>query len=113
MPATSDKTNKIGVVCVRVIDSTNNGGKDCCQLLAGKASFHLGADPMPIRTFSPPMIDVSDARFERPWDIDMEAFFTFSFDMSERLLKLEAQHSLPLRFDEDLYAAAAAKATWM
>lgn len=68
---------------------------------------------MSIRTFSPPTIDVSDARFERPWDIDMEAFFSFSFDMSERLLNLEAQHSTPVPFDEDLYAAAAAQATWM
>jgi len=38
---------------------------------------------MSIRT-TPPKIDVSDARFERPWNIDMEAFFSFSFDLSEQ-----------------------------
>ncbi len=68
---------------------------------------------MSIRTFSPPTIDVSDARFERPWNIDMESFFTFSFDMSERLLDLEAQHNNPLPLDDELFAAAANQAQWM
>ena len=68
---------------------------------------------MSIRTYSPPKIDVSDARFERPWNIDMEAFFTFSFDLSERLLDLEAAHSNSLPLDDQLFSAAAAQATWM
>ena len=68
---------------------------------------------MSIRTCSPPTIDVSDTRFERPWNIDMESFFSFSFDMSERLLALEAEHLDLLPMDEDLLAAATAQATWM
>ena len=68
---------------------------------------------MSIRTFSPPKIDVSDARFERPWNIDMEAFFSFSFDLSEQLLDLEARHSDAPPLDDDLFSAAAAQATWM
>lgn len=68
---------------------------------------------MSVRTYSPPKIDVSNARFERPWNIDMEAFFSFSFDMSERLLDLEAQHLSPLPLDEKLFSAAAVQATWM
>ncbi len=65
------------------------------------------------RKIAPPKIDVSDARFERPWNIDMEAFFSFSFDMSERLLDLEAAHSNPLPLDDELFSAAAAAAMWM
>lgn len=68
---------------------------------------------MSIRNISPPAIDVSDARFERPWNVDMEAFFSFSFDMSERLLDLEAAHSNSLPLDDELFAAAAASAMWM
>ncbi|MDA8563236.1 hypothetical protein N9L06_02165 [Mariniblastus sp.] len=68
---------------------------------------------MPIRNISPPTIDVSNARFERPWNIDMEAFFSFSFDVSERLLDLEAAHSVPLPLDDELFEAAAASAMWM
>ena len=68
---------------------------------------------MSVRTFSSPKIDVSDVRFERPWNIDMEAFFSFSFDMSEDLLDLEAQHLPPQHIDDQLMRAAAASATWM
>lgn len=68
---------------------------------------------MSIRKISSPKIDVSDARFERPWNIDMEAFFSFSFDMSERLLDLEAAHSKSLPLNDELFSAAAAQATWM
>ena len=68
---------------------------------------------MSVRTYSPPKLDVSDVRFERRWNIDMEAFFSFSFDMSERLLDLEAQHLNQLPLDDELFEAAAASATWM
>ena len=42
----------------------------------------------------PPQINLSRRRFEEPFFVDMEAFFEFSFWISEELLDLEAQQKL-------------------
>ena len=42
----------------------------------------------------PPQIDLARSRFEGPFFVDMEAFFEFSFWISEELLDLEARFKL-------------------
>ena len=42
----------------------------------------------------PPQINLARQRFEKPFFVDMEAFFEFSFWITEELLDLEANHKL-------------------
>ena len=42
----------------------------------------------------PPQINLARQSFEKPFFVDMEAFFEFSFWISEELLDLEANHKL-------------------
>lgn len=46
---------------------------------------------MNIRTPQLPQLDLSTSSFEKPFFVDMEAFFEFSFWISEELLDLEAR----------------------
>ena len=39
----------------------------------------------------PPTIELPSNRFEEPIEVDVQAFFDFSFWMSEELLKLETK----------------------
>lgn len=41
-----------------------------------------------------PQINLARQNFEKPFFVDMEAFFEFSFWISEELLDLEANHKL-------------------
>jgi hypothetical protein len=40
----------------------------------------------------PPQVNLASHKFDRPFFVDMEAFFEFSFWMTEELLDLEARH---------------------
>jgi hypothetical protein len=46
---------------------------------------------MAIRTQQVPQLNLAQSTYERPFFVDMEAFFDFSFWMSEELLDLEAR----------------------
>ncbi len=46
---------------------------------------------MVIRTPQLPQLNLSRNQFERPFFVDMESFFEFSFWISEELLDLEAK----------------------
>ena len=43
------------------------------------------------RTQQAPQLNLSRSKFEKPLFVDMEAFFEFSFWISEELLDLESQ----------------------
>ena len=68
---------------------------------------------MAIREYTLPTFDLGNARYEQPIKVDMESFFAFSFDISERLLDLEASHLSPTPLDDELLSLAAAQAQWM
>lgn len=46
---------------------------------------------MVIRTTQPPQLNLAQNRYDRPFFVDMEAFFEFSFWISEELLDLETR----------------------
>lgn len=46
---------------------------------------------MVIRTSHVPQLNLSRSKFDRPFFVDMESFFEFSFWISEELLDLEAR----------------------
>ena len=55
----------------------------------------------------PPQINLARQRFEKPFFVDMEAFFEFSFWITEELLDLEANHKLKAQRGKAELAAAA------
>ena len=52
-------------------------------------------DPMNNRLLHPQTIELPSNQFEAPLRMEVQAFFDFSFWMSEELLELEAQHASP------------------
>jgi hypothetical protein len=60
----------------------------------GRECFNANRFPSEItmiRTPQLPQLNLSRSPYERPFFVDMEAFFDFSFWLSEELLELEAR----------------------
>jgi hypothetical protein len=58
----------------------------------------------------PPQVNLARQRFEKPFFVDMEAFFEFSFWITEELLDLEANHKLKAHRRKAELAAGANRA---
>lgn len=54
-------------------------------------AFNQNAENLGSNSIASPTIELSLSRFEKPIEVDLEAFFEFSFDLAEDLLDLEAQ----------------------
>ena len=52
-----------------------------------------------IRTPQLPQLNLASHQYDRPFFVDMEAFFDFSFWLAEELLELESQFKVTRRLE--------------